>query len=372
MYLKISAGFIASFMAMMMLSCSGKHSEQQTPMASRMSDSVKVAWQQPQEAVLRIHLESARPTDLLTEVTVKGAGIAQDVSVMSLSKLMTHPFERDFSIEPCEEQTDVMVTATVGEETVQTRTMVPHLLKGTRTQLNLFLERGHMRIVSSWITETTEGASAYRCSEDSIGKGFFLHGDGIVTREKGEDAVAIVIETDGRHGKAVALQDVAGMWLYSGSGATSGAYYETLDGERSEGTIYNSKVEADSTQLIRYYPELRMPEGAALAREEGYDFCDSLRSRFPVQPEDMLSLMEAHRGAYIPSVSELTNLYFLCRGYDRYGYVSHGLGELSGVYLSSTESGEDTCYSVDFTRGTVTGSTSKRYSPLKVRLFYIF
>lgn len=372
MYLKISAGFVASFMAMMMLSCSGSPETSETPMASRMSDSVKVAWQQPQESVLRIHLESARPTDLLTEVTVKGAGIAQDVSVMALSKLMTHPFERDFAIEPCEGQTDVMVTATVGGETVQTRTLVPHLLKGTRTQLNLYLERGHMRIVSSWITETTEGAMAYRCSEDSIGKGFFLHSDGIVTREKGKDAVAIVIETDGRHGKAFALQDVEGMWLYSGSGATSGAYYETLDGVRSEGIIYNSKVEADSTQLIRYYPELRMPEGAALAREEGYDFCDSLRSRFLVQPEDMLSLMEAHRGAYIPSVSELTNLYFLCRGYDRYGYVSHGLGELSGVYLSSTESGEDTCYSVDFTRGTVTGSTSKRYSPHKVRLFYIF
>lgn len=185
MYLKISAGFVASIMQVMMLSCSGKHSEQQTPMASRMSDSVKVAWQQPQEAVLRIHLESARPTDMLTEVAVRGAGIAQDVSVTAISKLMTHPFERDFAIEPCEGQTDVMVTATVGGETVQTRTLVPHLLKGTRTQLNLYLERGHMRIVSSWITETTEGAMAYRASEDSIGKGFFLHGDGIVTREKG-------------------------------------------------------------------------------------------------------------------------------------------------------------------------------------------
>ena len=118
MYLKISAGFVASFMVMLMLSCSGSPEPSETPMASRMSDSVKVAWQQPQEALLRIHLESARPTDLLTEVAVKGAGIAQDVSVTALSKLMTHPFERDFAIEPCEGQTDVMVTATVGGETV--------------------------------------------------------------------------------------------------------------------------------------------------------------------------------------------------------------------------------------------------------------
>ena len=371
MYLKICTGILTSFL-MMMLSCTGGHERINIPMASRMSDSVKVSWQQPEEVVLRIHLESAHPTDLLTEVTVRGAGIAQDVCVTELSKLMTNAFERDFSIEPCDGQTDLLISATISGETVQTRTMVPYLLKGTRTQLNLYVEKGHLRIVSSWISETSEGAQPYRCSADSIDKGYFLHSDGIVDRDKGEDAVAIVIETDGRHGKAVALQDAPGSWVYSASGAFSEDYYVTLDGEKSEGTIYKSNVEADSTQLICYYPGLSMPTGSALAAEEGYDYCDSLRCRFPVMPEDMLSLMEAHRGAYIPSVSELTNLFFLCRGYDRYGYTSHGLGELSGVYLSSTASGEETCYSVDFTRGTVSGYTSKRYTPLRVRLFYIF
>lgn len=342
-------------------------------LASRSADSIKVEWNKPHDAVLRIHLDSEHPTDQLTNVTIQGGCLETPVTSLQ-DMLLTHPFERDYVIQPTAGQSDILVTAVISGMEYSVRTIVPHLLEGTRTQLNLTLETGRLRIISSWIEEAPEGAQPWLATADTVRIGYYLLKDGRLVSQRESDAVAYVIETDGVHGKAIALKDAEGTRVFSTTGASTGTWYATLDGEIQEGYLYSGHAEADTVHLIKYRPGRRMPGHCALGASGGYNRCDSLLAvQTGCATEDMLGLMTLEKGAYIPSISELTNyFYYSRRGYDRYGCDPSGLVQMSGAYLSSTESSAETAYSIDFTRGTVTGITSKRFTPMKVRLFYIF
>lgn len=342
-------------------------------LASRSADSIKTEWNRPHEAVLRIHLDSERPMDQLTNVTIQGSCLSVPVSSWQ-DMLLTHPFERDYVIQPTVGQSDILVTAVISGMEYSARTIVPHLQEGTRTQLNLTLESGRLRIISSWIEEAPEGAQPWLATADTVRVGYYLLKDGRLVSQREADAVAYVIETDGVHGKAVALEDAEGTRVFSTAGISSGTWYATLDGDIQEGYLIPGHAEADSAHLVKYRPGRRMPGYCALSIVGGYECCDSLLAVQPIcSKDDMLGLMTLEKGAYIPSISELTNyFYFQRRGYDRYGCDPSGLRQMSGAYLSSTESSAETAYSIDFTRGTVTGITSKRFTPMKVRLFYIF
>jgi len=353
--------------------CSEERTEQSPTLASRSQDSIKQVWNKPQEAVLCIRIDSERATDKLLRVTVQGKG-GEEMGSVCLDRLLAHPFERDFVVAPDQFQSDLYITASINGEEHVARTIVPHLLESTRTKINLCYESGRLRILSSWIEDAPGGARTWQPSADSIQVGYYLLEDGRVVADRQPEAVACVIETDGVHGTAVALSDEQGTKVFSTQSVTTGCVCPTLDGTLPEGYLYPVIAEADSTYLVHYKPGCRLPDSCALSYRPGWNQCDTLRLRQTVlMSDDMLGTTVAKRGSYIPSISELTNLYFfLRRGYDRYGYELHGFGQMSGAYLSSTESSEATAYCIDFSRGTITGSSSKRFSAAKVRLFYIF
>ena len=68
---------------------------------------------------------------------------------------------------------------------------------------------------------------------------------------------------------------------------------------------------------------------------------------------------------------ELAKVYYLQQPYARYTFPM-GYEPLEGGHLSSSESTQKTYYFLDFTTGDTSGSISKRYTAMKLRLFYLF
>lgn len=69
---------------------------------------------------------------------------------------------------------------------------------------------------------------------DSVEVGHYLQKDGGICPQRDSNSIAMVVETDGRHGKAVALRDSEGRYCYSGKVLTSGKTFQTIDGKRKE------------------------------------------------------------------------------------------------------------------------------------------
>lgn len=364
-------------LACLMMSCGGREQKQEPLSARRMSDSIKAEWLRPHEALLRVHLDAEEVTDIITDISVSLGVGNSSVATSRVDRMMTHPFERDFTFGPCEGQTDVEVRVTVNDTLhASYRTIVPHLLEGTRTQINLNLSyEGHLRLMSSWIDEFSGSAEEEPGSPDTVRIGHYLASDGRVTEGFCETSVALVIETDGRHGKAVGLSDVSGEWVFSSNGASTGLLFETIDGKTDEGLLDRRCTEADSLHFLFYSSRLPYPSDCAFGCADGYSLCRSLlrASRdSELHENNMLNLFLADDGSYIPSVAEMAMFYNLYSGYEADSIrVSH-LVPPYGVYLTSSESSVGTFYTMDFKHGALTGRTSKRYMPLHVRLFYLF
>ena len=85
----------------------------------------------------------------------------------------------------------------------------------------------------------------------------------------------------------------------------------------------------------------------------------------------MLQEAARHPGSYVPSLGELAKLYYLLEC-AKPSKLKGLIAPLQGEYLTSSESGKDSFYLMDFTNGIVTGGLSKRYARAKLRLFYLF
>jgi len=345
-------------------------------MANRATDSIKAEWLKPHEAVLCLRIEGEEPTDKLESVHVEYRDINGSYMIdTKCDQLMTHPFDRDFAVQPCEQQTSVEIWTEVNDTVYSLRTLLPHLRLDTRTQLNLVISDHRLRMVSSWIEEEVAGIRETPISLDTVNVGCFLDETGIITKDYTATSIAVVIETDGRHGKAVALADVDGEWIFSSQGCSTGLLFETLDGSAREGSLSRKWTEKDSLSYLLYYPDMKVPDGCAFSQTEGFQQCKKLYSHCngrELKSEDMLNIDLLKNGSYVPTAAEMAKLFFLVRGLSKKGIIEGHFNALFGAYLTSTESSEDTFYSMDFNQGAFTGYTSKRYTPLHVRLFYIF
>lgn len=362
-------------LALVLMSCGGGESHEQPLLASRTADSVKTEWLKPHEAVLCIRVDGEEPTDRLAGLTVTtiSGGESYEISAKA-DQLMTHHYERDYAVTPFEEQTKVEIQVAVNDTLLYAATLLPHLLLDTRTQLNLSLSDKRLRMVSSWIEDAAAGVREAPTSLDTVRVGCYLEGDGNITSGYTATSIAMVIETDGRHGKAVALSDVGGEWIFSSQGCSTGLTYETLDGSTREGSLSMRRAEGDSLSSLSYYPGCSLREGA-LCEQDGYSLCRRLAAATgdsPLTEDDMLKACRLKEGSYIPSAAEMSSLYLMAMGYTREKLTGPHFELPYGVYLTSSESSDDTCYAVDFGRGAVSGYNSKRYTPLRIRLFYIF
>ena len=129
---------------------------------------------------------------------------------------------------------------------------------------------------------------------------------------------------------------------------------------------------------IIYKPGMPYPDDCALGYADGASLTLGLveaniqnKQGSSFGRQTMLQEVARHPGGYAPSLEELAQLYYLLEC-DKSSLLKGSIVPLQGEYLTSSESGKDTFYLMDFTNGIVAGGLSKRYARAKLRLFYLF
>ena len=343
-------------------------------------------------AVLRLRIESDRLQDKLCGFTLMSDNLYTDgkylpytgkwlsmhrggvIRTKDIGCLLNNGRQHDVYLIPCDTASSVAIIAKVNDRDYALRTTLPPLKPGSLTQLNLKLGKGKLTVGSSWVETTrTFVAPMAEADNDTVKVGNYLQSDGRVVSELNIRCVAVVIETDGKHGKAVALKDEKGRWLFAGRNITSGRYFPTIDGKNTEGRINPLRtIPLDSITKIVYKPGMPYKESCALGYTHGAILSQMLVSKTGInERESMLTVMQTHKGSYVPSLGELAKLYYLQQPYSKFTFSS-GYEPLEGEHLTSSESALKTFYFLDFTTGAVAGGISKSYTPMNLRLFYLF
>lgn len=342
-------------------------------------------------AVLRLQIESDHLQDRLDGFTLLSDRLYTDgrylpysgqwlamhrggtIRTKDISCLLNNGRQHDVYLIPGDTASNIALIAHVNDKDYALRTTLPPLRKGSLTQLNLKLNKGKLNIGSSWVETTRKFVSPTPVACDTVRVGYYLQNDGQVVSVHNGNCIAMVIETDGKHGKAVALKDEDGRHPFSGRNLSSRQFFPTVDGKNTEGRLNPLKATPlDSITKIVYKPSMPYKESCALGYVHGVILTQMLLSKMSVnESESMLTLVQTHKGSYVPSLGELAKVYYLQQPYSKFTFSSE-YKPLVGEYLSSSESSEKTFYFLDFTTGSVSGGLSKRYAPMNLRLFYLF
>ena len=85
----------------------------------------------------------------------------------------------------------------------------------------------------------------------------------------------------------------------------------------------------------------------------------------------MIDEVQRHPGSYVPSLAEMTALYYQLHFSER-DTVWKQFEIPNGEYLTSSESASQSFYMMDMENGIITGTLSKQYAKMQLRLFYLF
>lgn len=258
------------------------------------------------------------------------------------------------------------------------RTMLPPLTAGSMTHLSISKDSEGVAINGSWVETVRNLAYEHRMMPvDSVQTGHYLQRNGTIQAECDTLSIAVVVETDGRHGKAVALSDCQGQFVFSGNDISSGRRFPTIDGKRKEGIINPTTGIGEDDKII-YKPGMPYPNDCALGYADGASLTQGLmeaNGQAKQTPffgrQTMLQEVARHPSGYVPSLGELAKLYYLLEC-AKPSTLKGLIAPLQGEYLTCSESGKDTFYLMDFSHGIVAGGLSKRYARAKLRLFYLF
>ena len=286
--------------------------------------------------------------------------------------------KHDLYLIPTETACPVTIVIRINGKDHALRTVLPPLTAGSMTHLSIHKDSEGVAINGSWVG--TERRLAYKypmTSVDSVQTGHFLQRDGTIQAEHDSLSIAVVVETDGKHGKAVALTDCKGLFLFSGNNLSSGRRFPTIDGKRKEGVVNPTTGISEDAKII-YKPGMPYPDDCALGYGDGASLTQGLveadgqnKQGSPLGRQTMLQEAARHPGSYVPSLGELAKLYYLLEC-EKASSLKGLTAPLQGEYLTCSESGKDTFYLMDFSNGIVTGGLSKRYAQAKLRLFYLF
>lgn len=309
------------------------------------------------------------------------------ISATNADCLLNNGRKHDFYLIPTEKAGVVTLCANINGAMHAVKTTLPPMRAGSMTQLNIRKDAKGLSFVSSWVESDRPLMKYEHCSVDTVKVGHFLQKEGYVSAERDSNSVAMVIETDGTHGKAIALTDCEDRYVFSRKGYTSKIYFATIDGKRREGVLNpsrNDDIAADN--IIIFKPKMPYTDKVAL----GYMSGQALTARLqPAEPTltgilnhahtglalpapQMLDEAAKHPGSYIPSLGEMAMLYYRMHPFDDAASLPMDFTSLSGEYLTSSEATEKTFYMIDFDHGVITGGLSKQYARLKLRLFYLF
>ncbi len=344
-------------------------------------------------SLLRVRIESPDVTDKMTQLSVSGDHIytggkyqpytGEWFSLEGNNKPIRFDFDRlmnnyqfvNVFLPPFDESSDVSITVRMNGTDYVTKTVLPHLRRGSMTQLNLQLSGGKLGIVSSWLEESRPLLEPKSQVVDSVEVGHYLQRDGTISTQLDSSSVGVVFQTDGKHGKAVSLVDVKGNKVFSFKRLTSGKIFKTLDGKKKEGFINPSKsTGVDEAYRLVYKSSIPYAPDCGLGYSDGYHLSSSLlrKQEGRGEEDEMLYVLQSEKGAYIPSAAEMVQLFCLVQGLGEDEFSVPGLVVPEGEYLTSSESSEDNFYMFDFTRGILTGSFPKQFARMKLRLFYLF
>ena len=300
------------------------------------------------------------------------------VQAESADCLLNNGRKHDFYLIPTKTACSVTIVIRINGKDHALRTMLPPLTAGSMTHLSIRKDSEGVAINGSWVE--TERNLAYEQSKmpvDSVQTGHYLQKDGTIQAERDTLSIAVVVETDGKHGKAVALSDCVGLFVFANSHITSGKQFPTIDGTRKEGII-NPTTDISGNDKIIYKPGMPYPNDCALGYADGASLTQSLleaNGQAQQSPslgrQTMLKETTRHPSGYVPSLGELAKLYYLLEC-AKPSKLKGLIVPLQGEYLTCSESGKGTFYLMDFSHGIVAGGLSKRYAQAKLRLFYLF
>ncbi len=357
-------------------------------------------------ALLRITCRSNHVQDRLEGLTIVGEGIytkamylpyqgrwfgmTADGSVITRQAdcLLNNGRSFDYYLIPTEAAGTVTILAKINQKNFAVKTTLPPLRAGSLTQINLHKATDGITVNSSWVDTRHAILGNNRVSEvDTVKVGHYLQKGGYISAKRDASSVAVVIQTDGKRGKAVALKDCEGRLCFGSGSLTSGKIFATIDGKRKEGIVNPKQAqEVGDTEKIIFKPGIPYGTNCALGYINGVELTTLLIGKSQVKDTDdalhadrglslsrkvMIDEVQRHPGSYVPSLAEMTALYYQLHFSER-DTVWKQFEIPNGEYLTSSESASQSFYMMDMENGIITGTLSKQYAKMQLRLFYLF
>ncbi|NDV57070.1 hypothetical protein [Bacteroides sp. 519] len=297
------------------------------------------------------------------------------VNVQQADCLLNNGRSFDYYLIPTETAGTVAIHAKINHQNYTVKTTLPPLRAGSLTQINLQRTSDGLAVSSSWVDTRHAVLGNNRVTEvDTVKVGYYLQKGGYISSKRDTSSVAIVIQTDGKRGKAVALEDCEGKFCFGSGFLTSGKVFATIDGKRKEGIVNPKQVqEVGDAEKIIFKPGIPYGTDCALGFTNGAELTTLLigKSQLKDAGDKMIDETQRHPGSYVPSLAEMTALYYQLRCSER-DVPWKQFTIPSGEYLTSSESSSQSFYMMDMENGIITGTLSKQYAKMQLRLFYLF
>lgn len=337
-------------------------------------------------ALLRLILKSDNISDVMQALEIQGDCVATAGFLFPLKGkldgrrsdtdhvcsvlsdcLLNNGIPHDFNLIPTEDSGEIHITLKTNGKNMSVSTTLPPLRRGSSTELRLHVSDGRLSLGSSWVDTRHPFEKQPVTFTDSVKAGYFLQKDGTISPKLDENSLAWVITTDGRHGKAVALDDNSTSNRFRKKSFRTGHLFETADGRLREG--YFGQPQEEEEHIV-FSPRIRYPGSCALGFDDGAALTQSILSHADGHSLKNFQDKRVLPSAYIPSLAEMARLaYHLEKHRDK---LPSFFKKPEGIYATSSESGADTFYSIDMSGWFITAYNSKEHSDMKTRLFYLF
>jgi hypothetical protein len=282
-----------------------------------------------------------------------------------LNNGMTH----DFFMLSVNKSQEARFTIQVNGKDYRVTTTIPPLRSGSITELHLVLNKGKLTVGSSWVDTKYPFEEQKKAMPDSIKVGHFLQKNGSISTVYNDESIAMVIESNGKHGRAIALKDNDGAISFGRKQFQTGQIFETVDGKSKEGCFY-SKKKAEAENLIQFAPKVVYTPQSAFGERNGAGLSMKILDNCSEEARKQFEDAAGFGTAYIPSLFELASL-----AQELMVYADNMPKEFimpDGYYMSSCESGAATFYALNLNEFRISAYNSKAYPNTKTRLFYLF
>lgn len=210
---------------------------------------------------------------------------------------------------------------------------------------------------SSWVDTKHPFIKPFENRTDSVQTGFFLQKDGLISPGYNVQCIAMIIETNGKHGKAVALKDVPNPISFIPF--HTGKVFDTVDGNEKEG-CFNGNLIIESEEHIAYSPSVKYSDRCAFGYADGANLFQELLKNSSEESRKQFAESLENPCGYLPSLKELAELSAYIISKD--GKMPEQFLMPEGFYMSVCESGPNTIYSLNPITCRITAFNSKNVS----------